>query len=122
LQVKRLVDRPGRMPGHCLSVLALPTVATFGADDKEDKEKKIGRKVGAGGFAGPKFMHFEGGGTSDGEPSTPACYEGPLPVDVSKVTNREECKDGVEVLPGDAEPAKGAIDEETVCGPFYSLT
>ena len=35
------------------------------------------------------------------KPSSPTCYACPLPVDVSKLTNRQEFEDGLEVLPGD---------------------
>jgi hypothetical protein len=47
-------------------------------------------------------------------PSSPSCYERPLPVDVSKLTNREKFKNGLEGLPNITGPTKGAMDKDSV--------
>ena len=72
-------------------------------------------KGGAGCFTGPKFMRsLREEEPRMTKPSSPPSYGRPLPLDVSKLTNRQKIKDGLERLPGVATPPNGAVDEDTV--------
>ena len=55
----------------------------------------------------------EGGGTSDDKPILPPMLRASVAGKCEQTHKGEKFKDDVELRPGDAEPVKDAVDEET---------